>query len=58
MIHETDDGNKVTEGEEKNHDPFLRRIQLQGMVIKKMLAEVDQQLKPEADSQPDPDSFL
>ena len=33
--------------ESPDHDPFLQRIRLQGTVLKKMLAEVDQLSKSE-----------
>ncbi|KAF0195210.1 MAG: hypothetical protein FD166_3071 [Bacteroidetes bacterium] len=38
---------KVHPKESEDQDPFLRRIKLQGIVLKKLLAEVGQQSKPD-----------
>ncbi|MFH1121849.1 MAG: hypothetical protein V1775_18670 [Bacteroidota bacterium] len=39
--------------EEKGYDPFLNRIQLQGTVIRKWLAQIESSSVSEIDSLPD-----
>jgi hypothetical protein len=39
--------------DQDNNDPFLRRMEVQGMIIKKVLGKMDLSFKPEIEVKPE-----